>query len=246
MARDRGVRTLGPGDLAYVADRRRRWPVGTIVTVLVLALLVAAWWFLWVPNWRPSLQPGERFGIDVSSHQGRIDWGKVSRDDIRFTYIKASEGGDLVDPRFRENWIGAGRAGLDRGAYHFFTLCTGGAAQARNFLMAAPPVKSVMAPAVDLELAGNCKARPDAVDVDRELDSFLLIVEQAWGQKVVLYVGDDFNHQYPGRRDLARPLWHRRFLVHPDITGWSIWQISGFAHVEGISGRVDLDLMRSP
>ena len=105
------------------ARRRWRYVVGGAVTVLLLLL---GWWFVWVPAWRPPLQTGERYGIDVSAHQGSIDWASVAGDGIEFAYIKASEGGDFSDSRFRENWEAAADAGMDPGAYHFFPLCTPG------------------------------------------------------------------------------------------------------------------------
>jgi len=172
----------------------------------------------------------------------RLASGRRRRD--RLAYVKASEGGDFVDRRFGENWRAAGEAGLDRGAYHFFSLCTPGLVQARNFLAVASPDPVALAPAVDLELAGNCGERPDAAVVHTELDAFLRQVEDAWRTEVVLYVGDDFEARYGVRRGVVRPLWHRRFLLRPDVDDWQIWQVHGYAHVDGVSGRVDLDLRR--
>jgi lysozyme len=138
----------------------------------------------------------------------------------------------------------AADAGLDRGAYHFFTFCAPAAAQARNFLTVAAPDAEALPPAVDLELAGNCRSRPDQGDVDRELDTFLSIVEEAWGRKALLYVGDDWERRYPVRRQLGRPLSHRRFLLRPDVGNWMIWQLHGYARVSGVDGQVDLNVMR--
>jgi lysozyme len=225
--------------------RSRRRRNLTLATLLVIGGLAAAWWFLWVPNWRPELQEGERFGIDVSAHQNVIDWDRVAADGIEFAYVKATEGGDFVDDRFADNWARADEAGLDRGAYHFFTLCTPGAVQARNFLRIARPDPAALAPAVDLELAGNCDRRPEGEVVDAELLEFLGTVEDGWGRDVVLYVGNDFESQYPVRDRLDRPLWHRRFLLRPNVDGWVIWQLHGYANVEGIDGGVDLNVMRS-
>jgi lysozyme len=84
---------------------------------LLVASAIA--WFAWLPHYRPTLRPGERYGIDVSHHQGPIDWSEVATDDIAFAYIKTTEGSDVIDYRFGENWAGAAGAGLDRGAYHF-------------------------------------------------------------------------------------------------------------------------------
>ncbi len=188
---------------------------------------------------------GERYGIDVSHHQGPIDWGRVAGDGISFAYIKASEGGDHVDGRFAENWAAAEAAGIERGAYHFFTLCTPGATQAQHFLSVVPDDPSALPPAVDLELAGNCGARPDPATVERELRAFLAMVEEATGKTAVLYIGDDFESVYAFREALERPLWIPRFLLRPGDAEWRIWQASAFAEVDGVDGSVDLDIMRA-
>jgi lysozyme len=231
-------------DPPLLSRRRRRWSLIGICAVVLLAGVIAVWWFLWVPNWRPPLREGERYGIDVSAHQEVIDWERVSLDGITFAYIKATEGGDYTDARFDENWRGAKEAGLDRGAYHYFTLCTPGADQARHFLDVAPPESDALAPAVDLELAGNCSARPSPAVVNEQLDDFVRLIERAWGREVVLYVGDDFELVYPVRHELDRPLWHHRFLLRPELHEWLIWQLHGYARVDGIAGGVDLDVMR--
>lgn len=224
--------------------RRRRWPLVLVAALAAVILLVGIWWFAWVPNWRPALREGERYGIDVSAHQGVINWRKVAKDGIDFAYIKATEGGDFVDRQFKMNWQGAGEAGLDRGAYHFFTLCAPATTQARNFLAVAAPDAAALPPAVDLELAGNCKSRPPRPDIDRELNAFLAIVEEAWGRKTLLYVGDDWEREYPVRRQLGRLLWHRRFLLRPDVPNWMVWQLHGYARVSGVEGQVDFNVMR--
>ncbi len=50
-------------------------------------------------------------GIDVSYWQGDIDWKKVRDAGIKFAFIKATEGGDHLGPKFRQNWHAAKRAG---------------------------------------------------------------------------------------------------------------------------------------
>jgi lysozyme len=232
------------GGTPRLSRRRRRWPLIGILAVAVLPGVLAIWWFQWVPNWRPPLEEGERYGIDVSAHQDVIDWRQVAGDGITFAYIKATEGGDFTDDQFDENWRGAQDAGLDRGAYHYFTLCTPGAEQAHHFIDVAPPENDALPPAVDLELAGNCSARPGPSEVRGQLGDFIRLVEEAWGREIILYVGDDFERAYPVRHELDRPLWHRRFLLRPDLDGWLIWQLHGYARVDGIDGGVDLDVMR--
>jgi lysozyme len=217
-----------------------------VLVLFVLAVAATVVWFIWLPSYRPQLEPGERYGIDVSHHQGRIEWSRVAADGISFAYIKATEGGDFVDPRFRENWDAAGAAGLARGAYHFFSLCTPGQVQARNFLTIVPADVDGLPPAVDLELSGNCAGRPDRTHLRRELEDFLRSVEEETRQTVIVYLGDDFESRYGLRAVLRRPLWHLRFLRRPDVDGWVIWQVMGFARIDGIKGRVDLNMGRGP
>jgi lysozyme len=101
--------------------------------LFLLALLAALIGFsLW--TYQPDRGAYPIRGIDISHHQGRIDWQAVAADDVAFAYIKASEGGDYIDPAFADNRRRARAAGVKTGAYHFFTLCRNGSDQARHFL----------------------------------------------------------------------------------------------------------------
>jgi lysozyme len=139
---------------------------------------------------------------------------------------------------------GARRAGITVGAYHFFTLCGSGAAQARNFLRAAPPAAEALAPAVDLELPGNCAARPDRAAVLAELGGFVRAVEARWHRPVVLHVGASFESRYHVAAEARRPLWERRLVLRPRSASWLVWQVHGNARVRGVRGPVDLDVPR--
>jgi lysozyme len=227
------------------ASARRRWPYAVAAGLLLLVTLAALAWYVLLPQYRPGLNQGERYGIDVSNHQGVVDWEAVAADHITFAYLKATEGGDFVDQRFAPNWDAAAAAGLERGAYHFFTLCRPGAEQAANFLAVAPPDPTALAPAVDLELSGNCSARPSPESLIAELEAFLAPVERAWGRKALLYTNDEFDDRYPVRA-LGRDLWEATYYRRPSGEQWTIWQVTSLAAVNGVAGRVDLDLMRRP
>lgn len=228
-----------PVAVARRGGRRLRVALATLLAAA--AIMVAVW--LWLPHYRPGLHSGERLGIDVSAHQGSVDWDAVAQDGISFAYLKASEGGDFVDRRFTANWRDARTAGLDVGAYHFFTLCRPGEEQATHFLSVVPADPGALAPAVDLELKGNCGARPTRQAFAAELQRFLDRVEGAWGRPAVLYTNDDFAELYPVR-DLGRPLWEATYYRRPAGPAWTIWQVTSLASVDGVTGRVDLDLAR--
>jgi lysozyme len=88
-------------------------------------------------------------GVDVSNHQGDIDWSALAGSSVAFVYIKATEGGDFRDKRFLLNWEGAKRAGLAHGAYHFFTQCRSGAEQAKNFIATVPREHGALPPVIE-------------------------------------------------------------------------------------------------
>jgi lysozyme len=220
--------------------------------VVMVALGAAAGHYalrVWLPDHRPGLSAGETYGVDVSHHQrGGIDWHRVAADGIAFAYIKAREGGDHVDREFRRNWDGAARAGLRRGAYHFFTLCTPGDVQAANFLATVPDDAHALPPAVDLELAGNCSRRPPRDRVHRELRAFLRAVEAETGHRAMLYFGspwDGFELRYRIQAAFDRPLWRRSIALRPG-GDWLLWQYSGVSNVDGVRGPVDLNVGRLP
>lgn len=230
---------------ASTTSPSRRIAVATAIALTTIGAAVVLVRTVWIPNYRPTLQDGERYGVDVSNHQRSIDWERVANDEMTFAYIKASEGGDHVDDSFAGHWTGAGAVGLERGAYHFFTLCRPGAEQAANFLAVLDGRIGELPPAVDLELAGNCSARPDREWVDRELGEFIDIVSAETGQWLVQYTGDDFEKHYTIRDDLDLAIWHRRTMFRADVDDWWIWQVSGWAAIDGIEGQADLNVMRS-
>jgi len=113
----------------------------------------------------------------------------------------------------------------------------------RALLRTAKPAPGALPPAVDLELAGNCKQRPETAIVKAELAAFLAAVEAAWQRRVLLYVGADWQGRYPVVDEPSRPRWKVSFFGRPDES-WAVWQLHGFARVDGIDGRVDLDVAR--
>lgn len=189
-----------------------------------------------------SLRDGEVLGIDVSAHQGDIDWTTVRSAGVSFAYIKATEGVGHTDDTFASNWTSSRTAGVARGAYHYFTLCSSGADQAKAFLAAVPPDEGSLPPAVDLELDGSCTQEPDSSAVKEEVDAFVTAVEKAWGRRVVVYSSWEWRNRYTLPEETERPQWHTRDSRRPE-TDWDIWQVRFDARVDGIDSKVDLDVM---
>lgn len=188
----------------------------------------------------------ERFpvhGIDVSRHNGVIDWPRVADGGVHFAWIKATEGGDVVDPRFRENLEGAQRAGLKAGAYHFFTFCRSAPDQARNFLSAVETSVTTLPPVVDVEFIGNCRSPPAPEEIRRSLENWLQIVETALGRRAVIYTMPDVDALV--LQGLDRPRWIRSTAAEP-AAPWIVWQFDPSGKVPGIDGPVDLNVFNGP
>lgn len=74
-------------------------------------------------------------GVDVSGHQGAVDWAAAREGGARFAYVKATEGSEMASGQFRDQYFGATGQGLLHGAYHFARPDrSSGAAQAQFFL----------------------------------------------------------------------------------------------------------------
>jgi lysozyme len=194
---------------------------------------------------RLHLRAAERYpvrGIDVSNHQGPIDWSRVRAGGIAFALIKATEGSDFRDQRFAENWRESARAGIARAAYHYFTFCSDGAAQAIHFLSVVPPEPDVLPPAVDVEYAGNCKSPPGVERIRAELRVFLERIESAWSRKPILYVTRQSRWRIVDGHIEGYPLWIRSVWWPLRRGSWLLWQYSDTGRVDGIRGPVDLDV----
>ncbi len=137
----------------------------------------------------------EIHGVDVSKFQGAIDWPRAAGAGVSFAFIKATEGGDRLDPLFKENWRAARRAGIPRGAYHFYYFCRPAADQAKWFIRNVPAERGALPPVLDMEwnhLSPTCKMRPDPEKVRSEATIFLRALTRHYGQRPVIYTTVDF------------------------------------------------------
>lgn len=198
-------------------------------------------WFNMPPLSRYPIQ-----GLDISAHQGEINWSSVAAEPWSFVYIKATEGGDFKDPAFARNWEQSRRAGLRRGAYHFFTFCRPGLDQARNYIQSVPLESDSLPPVVDLEFGGNCSKRPSTQELLTEVQPFLDALEKHYGKRPVVYATDTFAKTHLAKGELnTYPLWYRDILREPkQIVGrsWLFWQFSNRRRVKGITGFVDANV----
>jgi lysozyme len=187
-------------------------------------------------------------GIDVSRYQQRVNWTLVRqmRDSnlhIRFAFIKATEGASLTDRQFGRNWRNSRRAGISRGAYHYFLPGVSGRTQALHFIREVELQPGDLPPVLDVEARGGDGEK----EFLKEVETWLALVEIHYRVKPILYTNASFYESWLGRRFADYPLWvaHYQEPVKPRVNrSWLFWQHSESGRVNGIEGPVDFNVFQ--
>ena len=190
-------------------------------------------------------------GVDVSRWQGDVNWPVARQSGVAFAFIKATEGGDVADPMFLKNWINTARAGVARGAYHYYYFCRSAEEQARWFIANVPRDPNALPPVLDLEwthTSKTCPWRPDGGHIQSEAKKYLDILERHYGQRPVIYTTVDFYRETGIGSLKNTEFWLRSVAGHPvevyPGAEWTFWQYTGTGQVPGIDGPVDLNVYR--
>ncbi|WOI55483.1 GH25 family lysozyme [Palleronia sp. LCG004] len=196
----------------------------------------------------PAPQRYAIHGIDISRWQRGIDWNRAHEAGISFAFVKATEGGDMIDPAFPGHWEGAGKAGIARGAYHFYYFCRSAEDQARWFIRNVPRDPDMLPPVLDMEwnpFSPTCTYRPPAETVQAEARKFIEIVSRHYGKRPIIYTTPDFYEQ-TGIGQVDATFWLRAVAEHPreiyQGQDWAFWQYTGTGIVPGIPGGVDINV----
>lgn len=157
-----------------------------------------------------------------------------------YVYLKATEGGDLIDAKYEQNIQLAHRYGLKVGSYHFYRAKTPQETQLRNFMAQCRPGEQDLLPMIDVETKSGLsnEAFRDS------LSKFLMLVEQKYKQKPLIYTGANFyDHILSGgmlddyKIMIAQYTEKEPVLVDGrDIT---MWQYTGKGRLNGVNGYID-------
>ena len=187
-------------------------------------------------------------GIDVSHHQGIINWKEVGRDkQIRFVYVEATQGASITDEYYLRNMRGAREQGLRCGSYHFMSSRSSVRAQFRHFRAMMKRCRQDLIPMVDVEREGvkgwSRKQVQDSVAL------FARLVKKYYGKKPLIYSQVNFYNSHLAPRFNTYFLFLGKYNSRrPEIKGagrHNIWQFTERGKVRGIKGRVDLDRFMS-
>lgn len=229
-----------------------------IIIAAIVALLALYIWltysaqkkearFALYPDFGIELPLGYKIhGIDVSSYQGNIYWPAVAHMqdqdvNIKFAFIKATEGLNNVDKQYKRNWQNAKQVNIIRGAYHFFIATKSGRLQAQNFINNVKLQPGDLPPVLDIEeLYG---VRPDSMRC--RINAWLTSVEKAYHVKPVIYTSASFYKNFLGHGFDSYPLWIAHYFVkqQPGVDeAWYFWQHNATGKINGIGTRVDFNV----
>lgn len=184
----------------------------------------------------------EVHGIDVSHYQGVIDWEMVANQDIKFVFLKATEGESFVDSFFLQNWEAANHARIIRGAYHFYRPKVSATKQVNHFLNAADFHYGDLPPVLDVEVLDGV----DKIQLLSGMLTWLYLVEVKTGMKPIIYTSFKFYHKYLDGHFDEYPIWIARYTKRkPKMLSdktWLFWQYGNQGQLKGIDGEVDFNV----
>jgi lysozyme len=190
--------------------------------------------------------------IDVSNHQGAINWDAVAQSGVKGAFIKATEGNFFRDGWFAYNWSECKRVGLFRGAYHYARPSSGTTAEQEAYFFLD-----------NINANGGIEAG-DALVLDNEDDRFhgnvvpwavfwMQIVNNVTGFNPIHYTGPWYiNSRMPDKTDLMPyALWLADYPNTPDSSRWpksfrevDFWQYTSSGRVPGVAGNCDANWFR--
>lgn len=187
-------------------------------------------------------------GIDVSKHQGKIDWQKVKAAGVEFAVIRAGYGmyTNQVDPQFAANMEGAISAGIPVGVYWYSYAESAAQAQkeAETCLKIIGPCREKLSLPVffDQEYEPGIKAQSKEARTEMCL-AFLEAVQSA-GYRPGLYCSYDwYKNWVDGAKLREYPVWIAQYGPKCGYQGDNLicWQYTSKGRMDGISGDVDMD-----
>ncbi|MFR9730143.1 GH25 family lysozyme [Saccharopolyspora sp. MS10] len=203
------------------------------------------------PEEPPGPVPGPPAkGIDVSNHNGSVDWKQVAADGQNFAFVLATDGTDFTSPKYAEQYHGAKAAGLLAAPYHFARPDESAEAQADRLLAVADHQQDgkSLPPVLDLEVdpsGGGCYGL-SVPAMHRWTDAFTEKIKSATGTDPIIYANPSFWNECMGGTDSYsdHPLWLASYGVdEPSVPqgfrDWNFWQYTEDGSVPGVSGDVD-------
>ncbi|MCM1174024.1 MAG: hypothetical protein NC341_03115 [Blautia sp.] len=177
-------------------------------------------------------------GIDVSKHNGAINWNNVASSGISFAFIKAGSTNSGMDPYFDANMRGAQAAGIKTGVYIYSYAMT--EEQAKNeadMVIGWLENYTVNYPVV-YDVEDSCHRSMSQAQLQALINTFCQTVSAA-GYYPVVYSSKNWFNQRIG--NVAYDKWVAQYADNLEYNGAAFWQSTSHGNVAGVSTRVDIN-----
>ena len=180
-------------------------------------------------------------GIDMSHYQSQVFWETIGENTkMAYVYLKATEGREHIDATYERNIQMAHDNGLLVGSYHFFRPRIPLDQQLNNFMAQCLPEEQDLIPMIDIETTGG-------MPIDDFCDSLLIfinMVDEAYGQKPLLYTYRNFYNKYligkiSDEYKMMIAMYMPEEPVLADGRDITMWQYTGTGRIVGVAGYVD-------
>ena len=186
---------------------------------------------------------GMILGIDLSERNTVASWGDIAKNQVKFVYLKCSDGLSTIASNFLGYKNSAKQSGILTGAYHWLNPKQDAQAQVDFFLKYAAIVADDLPPVVCLESYSTSKTV-----LEPKLHLFLEAVEERTGKRPIIYTsanywkknmsGVEWPCEYPLWIDEPGTSWPTQLFLW---AGWFLWQFSYQAKVPSITGTPGLN-----
>lgn len=180
-------------------------------------------------------------GIDISMHNGTIDFNKFKENGFDVVIIKATEGVNFIDPNLNKLYEGASKVATNIGFYHFMSEKTSPSQQAIDFWNAIKDKKFNVLPCLDIE---TNEYKRSGKEVSNRCVEFLEKFEQISGYRCMIYTGGFFGRDILDDRVKKYKGWIAHYNVSkPMQTGFQVvgHQFTETGTALGVKGKVDLN-----
>lgn len=201
--------------------------------------------------------PDGQVGIDVSEHQGKIDWKKVKESGVDFAIVRAgyrgyTRGRIYEDQQFKANLEGAADAGIKVGVYFFSqAVSVAEAEEEAGYILSAIGDAKVEYPIVfDWEQISvdpsESAPRTEKITGDQVSEfaaAFCNKIDKA-GYNTAVYMNKSFAYDFLNLNTISDyDIWYAEYQPKPSMYyDFKIWQYSDSANIDGIEGTCDINI----
>ncbi len=184
-------------------------------------------------------------GIDISHHQGKIDWELIFNElrldtVINFVYCKATESVSHIDTKWHYNRKKLSELGVVHGAYHFFNGKMPPRDQAKHFLSHWKHRDMDLPPMLDVEMEGFSDS-----DLIAKMQIWLTEVENATNHRPIIYCSLDYFEKKFKNHFRDYKFWIAAYSRKPKVLNDSrvlYWQFSEKGEIPGCDEYIDLNV----